>query len=101
MVSAKNTAIYSKEMTLSKNKNDLVFISYDFRNIIKEIILKSDTCINKSFNFEYNGFHINADVLCEDNIAFIDTFMYYKDVSFSHREIINRGSLKEYLEVIK
>ena len=88
MSSAKNTAIYAQEVKVSKNKDDLVFISYDFMRIIKKIILENSDCVDKSLKLEYNDFAMRADVLCENNITLIDIFNSYQDVSFSHRLLL-------------
>ena len=85
MSSAKNTAIYAQEAKVSKNKDDLVFMSYDFMKIIKKMILENSDCLDKSLKLEYNDFTMKADILCENNITLIDIFNSYQDTSFSHR----------------
>ena len=88
MTSVKHTAVYAQEVKASKNKDDLVFISYDFIRIAKKMILENDDCLLKrSFEFEHNGLNLKVDALCENNITLMDTFNSYKNASFSHREI--------------
>lgn len=85
MSSAKNTAIYAQEIEASKNKDDLVFMSYDFIKMIKKMILENSDCTDKSLKLEHNGFVMRADVFCQNNIILIDVFNSYKNISFSYR----------------
>lgn len=72
-------------MSISKNKDNLIFISYDFRRIIKQIVLNKK-CANKTINLNHKHFKMKADIICADNNVLIDTFISYKGASFSHRE---------------
>lgn len=88
MLSARNTAIYAKEMTESNNKNMLNFLFYDFQKVVKKIILNEDVCPNKKIELDFNEFKMKAELICQDKTILIDYFGTYKNVSSSHREIV-------------
>ncbi len=79
---------------MSKNKDDLTFVFYDFKRIIKKVVLEENNCLDRNISLSHNDFEMKADVLCENNNAVMDIFISYKDVSFSDREIITYGIIR-------
>jgi len=90
MISTRNTAIYAKEKITSKYKNDITFLLFDFKRIVKKIISKDKDCIDKKIKLSHEDFNMKANIFCNKNNVIIDTFISYKEVFSSHREIISK-----------